>query len=467
MRIIIIAITTLLLGVIPCCNFAPKNCRPKWPIPCKWPVELCDESLNVANMPWWQLFEDPVLNDLICEALLRNRDLAVAVATVNEYWARLGIAEAPLFPSLRYDASALRQEASLATTSPIPGVPRIYDIFAPEVFLSYEVDLWGTLRNARCAALHDLLSREEAQRGVIITLVTAVARAYIQLQALDKQLTISEDTLKSRIYSLELATARYKEGLTSELPVKQAKADLDNARTQKLQLEVLIPQKENELSVLIGHNPEHICLEHKLDDLRAPKIPFNLPSEVLCQRPDILQAEHNLYAANAKLGIARAAFFPSLNLNALFGFSGDNLNSLFTPATRTWAIGSSLLGSIFQGGQLWNQTHTAYWITQELVYTYQKAIQTAFKEVSDALIAHKLSISLLDAQSDQVKALEGYLRLAKLLYENGQTGYLTVLDAERNLFTSQLNLAEVKANVFLTIIDVYRAIGGGWDACIN
>ncbi len=174
MRSVILAIICLVLGGFPSCNFAPKNLRPDWPTPCDWRVEI-DEPKTVANMPWWQLFEDPVLNDLISEALTHNRDLAVAVATVNEYWARLGVAQAPLLPSLSYSMTALRQEASLETTFLPIGVPRLYDIFAPEASISYEIDLWGQLRNQRSAALHNLLNREEAQRGVIITLVTAVA----------------------------------------------------------------------------------------------------------------------------------------------------------------------------------------------------------------------------------------------------------------------------------------------------
>lgn len=462
----ILALTCIILGLVPSCNLAPRNCRPAWPAPCEWRVEI-DEPQTIANMLWWELFEDPALNELICEALTHNRDLAFAVATVNEYRARLGVAQAPLWPFLGYSFEAIRQEASLTTAPPIPGVTRIYDIFAPQISLTYEVDLWGKIRNSKCAALHDLLAREDAQRGVIITLVSAVARAYVELRALDKQLKIAKDTLKSRIYSLDLASVRHKEGLTSELPVKQAEADLDTARIQKLQLEILIPQKENELSVLIGHNPEYICRGQSLDDLRAPDLPSDLPSEVLCQRPDILQAEENLYAANARLGMARAAFFPSLNLLGIIGFSGDNLNTIFTPESRTWTLGGSLMGPIFQGGQLYFQACAGYWITQELVYAYQKTILTAFREVSDALIAHKISLTLLEAQRNQVEALTGYLHLARLLYDNGQTDYLTVLDAERNLFTAQLNQAQAQANVFLTIIDVYKALGGGWDACID
>ncbi len=466
MQRVSLTIICLLLVFIPSCNFAPRNCRPEWPVPCEWRVEI-DEPQTIANLLWWELFEDPILNELICEALTHNRDLAIAVANVNEYCARLGVAQAPLWPFLGYSFEASRQEASLVTTPPIPGVPRIFDIFAPQLSLTYEVDLWGKIRNGRCAALYELLAREDAQRGVIITLISSVARAYVELRGLDKQLTIAEDTLKSRIYSLDLATERYKEGLTSELPVKQAQADFDTARIQKLQLEILIPQKENELSVLIGHNPEGICRGLGLDCLRAPELPSDLPSDVLCQRPDILRAEDNLYAANARLGAIRAAFFPSFNLLGMIGFSGDNLNNIFTPDTRNWTLASSLAGPIFQGGQIFFQSCAAYWVTQELVYNYQRVVQVAFREVSDALIAHKISITLLQAQRDQVEALTGYLRLARLLYDNGQTDYLTVLDAERNLFTAQLNEAQAQANVLLTIIDVYRALGGGWDACID
>ncbi len=462
MRTALIATTCLLVGLAPSCNFAPQNCRPDWPTPCEWRV-ASDEPQIIANMPWWELFEDHVLNELIEEALANNRDLALAVATVNEYYARLGIAQAPFWPSLGYSVTALRQESSQITTPLSPGAVRTLDIFAPQANISYEVDLWGQIRNTTQAALHELLNREEMQRGVIITLISAVARAYVELRTLDKQLVIAEDTLKSRIYSLELAALRFKEGLTSELPVNQAEADLETARIQKIQLQVLIPQKENELSVLIGRNPEKICRGKTIDRLRAPEIPCDLPSEILCQRPDILQAEQNLYAANARLGIARAAFFPSFNLSSILGFSGSGLDNTFTPAARNWNIASSLLGPLFQGGQIYFQTRSAYWVTQELIYTYQKTIQTAFKEVNNALIAHQLSTSLLKAQSDQVRALENYLSLAKLLYDNGQTDYLTVLDAERNLFSSQLNLVETQANVFLTIIDVYRALGGGWE----
>jgi multidrug efflux system outer membrane protein len=328
---------------------------------------------------------------------------------------------------------------------------------------SYELDLWGKIRSATEASYAELLGEINARRTVILSVVSSVASSYMLLRQYDWQLQISKQTLRSREESYELAQLRFKEGLTSELEVAQAKAERDEAVIQIIQFQTLVPQQENLLSVLIGHPPTAIKRGLPVDEWQLPpEVPTGLPVDLLEQRPDILQAEEQLKAANFRIGEARALYFPDITLTGYYGYESSELHRLFTDPSRTWQWMANLLQPVFTGWRISNSVDLAKAETQEAVYNYLQVILTALQEVDDALIAHKNAKEAVIAENARVKDYEQYLHLANLQYRNGLVDYLSVLDAERRLFEAQLDLAKAEADVFITLVNIYKALGGGW-----
>lgn len=462
---ILFCLLFLLLSLHSCVLY-PRYQRTIDGLPENWRVES-DHTSTIANFNWWQEFNDPVLNELICEALEYNKDLRIAIARVYEFYASYGIARSYLLPELTGSGYFQKQEFSLESFN-IDGLSpnqilRTMNTYNVYLNLSYELDLFGRIRSLSDAALHDYLSQIDARRGVILTLVTSVAKAYIELRLFDKQLKIAQDTYTSRVASYELAILRFEGGLTSELEVKQAASEVDAALAQVKQLEIQIPQQENLLSILIGKNPQAIPRGQTLDTLVRPKnIPAGLPSELLEQRPDIMQAEQQLLAANARIGEARAQFFPLVQLTGSYGNISLELSSLFTGGSTQWNYMLSFLQPLFNANRLTYQVDVAEMRKLQALYEYQKTVQNAFREVNDALIGHKKTLELIEVQEKRVKTLQEYLELARLQYDNGQTDYLSVLDAERNLFSAQLDLAQTQGDAFITLVNLYGALGGGW-----
>ncbi len=452
----------LLLLAMQACVLHPAYRPPLVEIPSTWRIAV-DESSSYANAGWWQQFNDRVLDALIQEALAGNMDLKVAIARVYEFAGQLQIVRSDLYPQISGNLGSLRQESSLFVFPPTAGFSRTYDIFSCLLNASYDIDIWGEIRSASEASLAELLGSVEARRGVVLTLVTAVASSYIELRQFDLQLEISKQTLISRQESYQLAMARYLGGLTSELEAKQAEALMESAALQVLQYEIAVAQKENLLSVLLGHPPYAIERGLALDSLTLPpKVPAGLPSELLQQRPDIFKAEDALIAANAQIGVAKAQFFPSITLTGNYGNQSLQLSRLLTNPAETWQFAASLLQPIFTGGRLTGQLAVAEAQKKEAYYLYRQTVLNAFKEVDDALIAHQKSRELLIVQQRRVDAYKTSLHLAHLQYDNGQVDYLNVLDAERNVFISQLDMAESQSFTFLSLINLYKALGGGW-----
>lgn len=451
------------------CNFAPKYTQPELDdMPTSWRFESSDAS-TLCNLKWWEALGDPVLDSLIDTALQNNKDLQVAIWRVREYWGQYEIVRSGLFPQLNAQASALKQRFPIkagfldflpgggATINPI--LPDYKGVFN----LSYEFDFWGQIRNETFAAYNQYLAQVENRRTVVLTLVAAVAQAYITLRQLDLQLLITQETVESRRESLELAKERFEGGLTSEIEVAQAASTYEETVATLQEYEKLIPQQENLLSVLIGQSPRDIVRGKGVWEWDLPpEIPAGLPSDLLTRRPDILQAENILIAANANIGVARAAFFPQISLTAFYGADSSQLNAFFDKASRTWQIGGSLLQQIFTGGRLFGQLDVAKAQQKEAVYHYEQTILTALKEVNDAMIGHQQSKKIVDTDEADVIARQEYLYLAWLRYYEGEADYLTVLDAERTLFTAQLSLAQAMGDEFITLVDLYKALGGGW-----
>ncbi|CDH45508.1 efflux transporter outer membrane subunit [Candidatus Contendibacter odensensis] len=441
------------------CSLAPTYQRPEVPIPAQWQVNI-QTANDLANTTWWNQFRDPVLDNLIQTALQENKDVQIAAARVEEYMGRYGVVRSEQFPQVGANAAGARTRASedgaLASgTNPV-------NTFQVDLGVSFELDLWGKLRNATEAARAQLLATEEAKRTVILTLVSQLANSYVQLLDLDRQLVVTRETLGTRSEAVRINGLRFKAGLISELDYQQAVAEYQNAAVQVPRLERLIGQQENAISLLLGHNPGKIARGITLDQLALPQVPGGLPSELLERRPDIRQAEQQLIAANALIGVAKAAFFPNISLTGFFGTASSDLSDLFKGPSQTWQFAGQLLQPIFTGGALTGQLQVAEAVQQQALLNYQQVIQKAFAEVDDSLIAISKLREQLKDQAAQVNALQRNVDLATLRYQNGYSDYLTVVDAERNLYAAQLQYVQDQGLLFTSLVNLYKALGGGW-----
>jgi multidrug efflux system outer membrane protein len=439
-----------------------QHCGPTPNLYDSWRTQVSTESVD-ANIRWWEQFQDPVLNSLILEALKHNQDIRVAIANVEDFYARWIVSRSLLFPQVDAQATAFRQELSL-DTNPLPaGTSRIFTQYNLLANFAWELDIWGRIKSASKAAFADLVAQEEAQRTVILTVVSAVASSYVQIGLLEKQLEISKNTIKSRKEAARIADRRFEQGVISELPVWQAKAEVDSAVAEMIRIEESIAEQENLLSILVGRAPGDILRGKKMDEWKLPfSIPAGLPCELLQQRPDIIQAEQQLIASDFRIDEARAAFFPDISLTGFFGFESLALSNLIKERSRTWQYGINILQPLLTGGRLIGDLLAREAQSREAFHIYYQTILVALKEVEDALVFHRKSLELVEVLRKREFVLKEYLRLANLQYDNGQVDYLTVLDAERNLFVAQLDLAESEGNTFLSLINIYKALGGGW-----
>ena len=337
-----------------------------------------------------------------------------------------------------------------------------YNTYKAEFNASWELDIWGRLRRATEAARADLLASEDARSGVIMTLVTSVANGYINLRGLDKQLEITQQTAKSYLDVLNLIRLTFQYGNISEVEVSQAESQYYAAVATVPVLERQIVQQENALSVLLGRLPGPISRGKTIDQLAFPSIPGGLPSELLVRRPDIRQAEQQLISANARIGVARGQYFPAISLTGLFGSSSVELRDLFSSPARVWSFTGTVAGPIFTGGRIKGQVRAAEALEQEMLFTYQRTIQAGFQDVNDALAGQNRTRAQREAQVNQVDALRRYASLSLTRYKNGYSSFLEVLDAETRLFNGELSLTQTTANLFRSMVDLYKAMGGGW-----
>jgi multidrug efflux system outer membrane protein len=426
---------------------------------------------SLADLEWWQLFKDPVLQDLIRTALDESKDLRLAVARVAEARAQLGVARAAQFPQLDSQASYTNQRFSEKSfpfsafgAGPASQISPQTEFYRTSLDLSFELDLWGRLRRATEAAGAELLASEDNQRTVLTTLIGDVAQTYFDLLELDREADIDRRTLDSRQASRDLVRRRLEVGLTSELDVQRAEADLATAAATVPEVERRIAQTENRLSILLGRNPGSIARGTVLGDQRVPPaVPAGLPSDLLERRPDIRQAEQRLVAANARIGEAKAAFFPRISLTGMFGVESAALSDLFTGPARVWQAGPAVSWPIFHGGQLLGNLRTTQAREQEALIQYQQTIQQALRDVEDALVFHQKAQDIRRERERRVAAQRRALALANLRYENGLSGYLDVLDAQRQLFTAEIDLASTTRDQLTAVVQVYKALGGGWE----
>ena len=444
------------------CAVGPDYQRPKVDIPQAWRFEE-KEALDVANTAWWEQFNDPVLNELIQSALKENKDLMVASARIEEFIGRYRTTRSYLFPQIGAQAVGGRSRSTEEGPAPLsPGIENPSDLFQGFFFGSWEIDLWGKLRRAKEAARADLLSTEEGRRGVILTLVAAVANGYIDLRDLDRELEIAKRTATTREETYKIFKLRFEAGVISELELSQVKSEYEAALATIPQFEKAIAQQENALSILLGRNPGGITRGKTIDELALPVVPQGVPSDVLDRRPDIRQAEQDLIAANARIGVAKAAYFPSISLTGDYGYASTALSNLFDGPAKSWSWAAPIVAPIFTAGQISGEVKAANALQQQALFRYQQVIQNAFREVDDALIDQNKTREQLGAQGRQVEALRQYARLARLRFDEGYTSYIEVLDAERSLFDVELSYTQTQATVVQALVNLYKSMGGGW-----
>jgi multidrug efflux system outer membrane protein len=438
-------VVTLLAG----CTLGPDYVRPQTP---QHPAYHSDTppGSSIADLPWWEIFSDPTLDDLIRTALDNNRNLRVSLARIEEARARLGVVRADLYPNIFYGANAGYADSTKVdnTTSA-----------AAFADVSYIVDLWGRVRRSNEAALRDLLATEEAYGVVTITLVADVARAYFQLRGIDKRLDIAERTIETRQHSLDIVQVRFDAGMVSEVDVHQARIQLTGAQASVETFKRLRAQTENAISLLLGQPPMSIPRGLPIDDqIFPPEVPAGLPSELVERRPDIRRAEQLLAAQTARIGVAEAARFPSLTLSADLGVSVTNgLDAGFL------SLGLDLFGPLFQAGKNKRRVEIEVARTEQLLAQYEQSILAAFREVEDAMVAVETFRAEHEILLTQVASAQAAVDLSWARYEEGITSFLEVLDIERSLFTSRLRATDAQESRYTSIVQLYRALGGGWS----
>ena len=454
---IVIALLALLTSG---CMVGPDYVRPPVETPTAWRLSEQD-ARDLANTVWWEQLGDPVLNDLVATALHENKDLMIAAARVDQFAGNYGIVRSGLFPQVGAGYEVRRQRDVSAVVVGAGG-DETYNSYNAVLNASWEIDIWGRIRRQTEAARAQLLASEEGRRGVILSLVGSVAGAYINLRDLDRQLEIARATAKSRGESYEIFKLRFEGGIISVLELSQNRSQYEEALATIPPLEKAIAQQENGLSVLLGRNPGPIPRGKDIDHLTLPAIPAGLPSDLLERRPDIRRTEQDLIAANALIGAAKAAYFPTISLTGLFGYASTSLSNLFDSQSKVWSYGAPITMPIFTAGAIAGQVQAAEAQQQQALFAYQKAIQEAFREVNDALISQNRTREQLKAQRRQVEALQQYAATARLRYDNGYTSYIEVLDAERSLFNVQLQYTQTQQIEFQSLINLYLAMGGGW-----
>lgn len=448
------------------CLLGPDYSRPSIETPATFRFSdgVSDSTqAHVANTAWWAQFDDPVLNELISTALVQNQDLKIAAARVDEFRGQFVSTRSQLFPQISAGLNAGRQRVSPLAQASLPaGIGTVYNSFNATLPISWEIDLFGRVQRQTEAARANLLASEEGRRGTILTLVASVASSYINLRSLDQQLEIAKATAASRAGSVKVFELRFKGGQVSQVELAQSQSEYEASLADIPAIEEQIGQQEDALSILLGRNPGPILRGRRLDELHPPNVPTDLPSALLERRPDVLQAEQNLIAANAQIGAARALYFPQISLTGLLGSSSTQLSRLFSGPANTWAFAGAVTQPIFTAGNIAGQVSQAQARQQQALFAYQKTIQSAFQEVSDALIGVQKSRERLIAQGRQVKALSTYATLARQRYEGGYTSYIEVLDAERSLFSAQLAFTQTRSSEYTSLVTLYKAMGGGW-----
>ena len=463
MRIAKLLTVALLSGVLAGCMVGPKYDRPAVQTPGAYRdlsgnTQLQSQIASYADLPWWQVFQDPKLQELIRAALKQNYDLQLAAERINAARAQLTVTRSSLFPQVSGNTNFNGGKENLEQSK--------YNFLTLTADAAFQLDFFGKLRRATEAARAQLLATEDARQVVVLTLVSDVASDYFTLLQLDLQLAITQDTVKTQTDSVKLTQLRLEHGVATKLDVLQAQQVLDTANTQIPDLERQIGQEEDAISILLGNYPQDVVRGLSLvEQTLPPELPTGLPSSILERRPDIREAEQILVAANADIGVAKAEFFPQISLTGGGGGSfgrSSAFSSLMTTQLGIWSYGAQVSQPIFTGGALKGNLHLAESQHRQALIGYREAIQHAFGEVSDALIGYEKLHQVRTRQQDTVADLQETVRISTLRYKGGTTTYLEVLDGQRSLYGAELTLAAARGDEYRSLVQLYKALGGGW-----
>lgn len=461
-----LACTIAVSAALTACTLSPEYSRPAVELPESWQAAPA-RGQQAPQDRWWTLFGDEALDRLVDEALARNQDLALATARVDEARALARVADAELVPAVDAGFQRDRSRRSDRTATRFPGGLENNN-YRAQVNVSYELDLWGRLRESSRAAQAELLATVAARETVRIVLTADVVQSYYTLLSLDAQVAAARRSLDLRRDNLRLQRVRADAGLINDFALKQLEAEVAAAEAQLPALEQRRSSEELVLGVLLGRDPRAL-LQSQVKRAAAegmpaaPVVPSGLPSELLLRRPDVVTAEQQLIAANARIGAARAALFPRIGLSGFLGSESAALSDLFSGPAQIWNIGFALAQPIFQGGRLFGEIDAVKARERQALAQYQKTLQNAFREVHDALIAQVRAREAFDAESTRVAALSQALRLARVRYDNGLTSQLELLDSECNLLAAELNRAEALRAQRAAVAGVVKALGGGWQ----
>lgn len=444
---VLIALCTLLTS----CALSPDYVRPEAPTPGTWRTEV-DAAASLADLRWWQQLGDPVLDDLVQTALRNNLDLQEANARIAQYLGLRQASEAGLMPRLEGVLSGGKTRVD----------GKLNPSYQAQLNISWELDLWGRIRQGVESGQAQLAASEAARRSTLLSLVASVASEYLALRGLDRQLEIARDTEADYAKGLRVFQLRHRYGTISRVELAQQESLYQGVKRELPRLESEIRQKENALSVLLGQAPAMIARGQALDDLRPPAIPAVLPAELLERRPDIVEAEQNLKAAHADVAAARAEWLPRLTLGGMLGMASGDIGQLLAAGSESWSASSKLSGAIFDGGATAAKVDQQEASRQQALLRYRKKILTSLQEVEDALIKTRKGQEQLQALDRQVRSNQEYARLSKLKFDAGSVDYLQVRDANQALFDSRLAQARTRSTLLGDLVAVYKAMGGGW-----
>ena len=463
-----VAVSLLVISLISTYTAGQKYQRPgvQTPTAHRGDTAAQPDPQTLANLKWFDVFKDERLQELIRDGITHNYDLREAVARVDAARANLGITRSDQFPTMGAGADVINQRQSRSSAFDLPEPIKRDRSFGSALLnlFTYEIDIWGRLRKATAAARSDLLATEETRLAVITTLVSDVATAYFSLRELDYELDISRRTLASREESLRIIKLRQQRGVSTMLDVRQAEELVYNATEVIPALEQSIQQTENFLSFLTGKNPSAIARGLGLTEQpMPPSVPAGLPSDLIERRPDIRAAENSLIAANARIGVAKAAFFPRISISAFLGYESGQITNLFSGSRSVWSVFPEVSQPIFTGGRLKSNVRFSQAQREFLLVDYQRTIQNAFREVSDALIANQKIKDVRAQRTLLVETLRDRSRLSYLRYTGGVATLLEALDADRELFEAERSLAVARRDELLSVVQLYKALGGGWQ----
>ncbi|MEM5420791.1 efflux transporter outer membrane subunit [Paraburkholderia ferrariae] len=453
------AATSCLAG---CISVGPDYSRPEVAVPATWRVDL-PAAEEVVDTAWWEQFDDPVLNDLIQTALQGNLDVRIAAARIDQFIGLLRAARSQGLPQIGYGANVSRNRTSEVGMPPLsPLLDPVFNLYQGMLSASWQIDLFGRVRRLTEAAQAQVYASEQAQRGVVLSLVTGVATSYITLRGLDRQLEVARATASNFGETLRIFELRYRDGLVSQTELSQVRSQYKLAQSAIPAVKQQIAIVEDGISILLGRNPGPIARGKSVSELVLPVIPADLPSTLLERRPDILQAEQNLVAANANVGATRALYYPTLSLTGALGSVSTAFGDFLSGPASLWSVAAGLTGPIFTSGAIGGQVQSAEAQKRQAELVYRQTVLGAFNDTNNALVSSQMTIEQTALQQQRVDALREYARFSRLKFEDGLIGYLEVLISENDLFSAELALANLQASRYNQVISVYQAMGGGW-----